>query len=342
MGINRIVVTDGKISAKIMYDFQARDTAACGAAPRPTTTRATRMASIQTTGRARAPTTAGVEGHATSTSKDDSRSTTAPTTTAKGDLQVRATAGHDGDERRIAKRAIRSCQTRAQLAGEVEVNFKSDYLPLDKMATPGMIAAIQGNSTPVDPNVVPSAKNRSPPQPANGRRRRRTRPRLTPMSAMTSRHDTSRNSLDHARRRWKRYGRRCATLLHGRPGVRQAGRRRSAASSPATWSRCCPTSPIPNGVADDRSRPSGARARADVRAQAQATDPRRGDQAKPLRVAGHGRRELQGRRGARGRRAVRRAGEESGLPEVRRRPHQECLSGHRRKSASSRCAPTAS
>ena len=45
-------------------------------------------------------------------------------------------------------------QTRAQLTGAMEVNFKSDYLPLDKMATPGMIAAIQGNSTPVDPNVV--------------------------------------------------------------------------------------------------------------------------------------------------------------------------------------------
>jgi hypothetical protein len=53
-------------------------------------------------------------------------------------------------------------QTRAQLAGNVEVNFKSDYLPLDKMATPGMIAAIQGNSTPVDPNVLPSAKNPPP------------------------------------------------------------------------------------------------------------------------------------------------------------------------------------
>jgi hypothetical protein len=50
-------------------------------------------------------------------------------------------------------------QTRVQLAGAVEVNFKSDYLPLDKMATPGMIAAIQGNSTPVDPNVIPSARN---------------------------------------------------------------------------------------------------------------------------------------------------------------------------------------
>jgi hypothetical protein len=49
-------------------------------------------------------------------------------------------------------------QTRAQLAGAVEVNFRSDFLPLDKMATPGMVAAIQGNSVPVDPNVVPSPR----------------------------------------------------------------------------------------------------------------------------------------------------------------------------------------
>ena len=52
-------------------------------------------------------------------------------------------------------------QTRAQLTGAVEVNFKSDDLPLIRWP-PRMIAAIQGNSTPVDPNVVPSAVNRPP------------------------------------------------------------------------------------------------------------------------------------------------------------------------------------
>ena len=51
-----------------------------------------------------------------------------------------------------------SLQAKIQLSGQVDVNFKSDYLPLDKMATPGMIAAIQGNSSPVDPNVVPSPR----------------------------------------------------------------------------------------------------------------------------------------------------------------------------------------
>ena len=38
--------------------------------------------------------------------------------------------------------------TKASLAGIVEVNFKSDYLPLDKIATPENIAAIQMNATP--------------------------------------------------------------------------------------------------------------------------------------------------------------------------------------------------
>jgi hypothetical protein len=37
---------------------------------------------------------------------------------------------------------------KAQLSGEVKVNFKSDYFPMEKMASPEMIAAIQGNSQP--------------------------------------------------------------------------------------------------------------------------------------------------------------------------------------------------
>ena len=61
-------------------------------------------------------------------------------------------------------------QTKIQLSGAVDVNFKSDYLPLDKMATPQMISAIQGNATPADPNVVPSPKNpqAAAPPPAAG------------------------------------------------------------------------------------------------------------------------------------------------------------------------------
>jgi hypothetical protein len=43
-----------------------------------------------------------------------------------------------------------TAEVKAKLSGEVRVNFKSDYLPLEKMANPAMIAAIQGNATPLD------------------------------------------------------------------------------------------------------------------------------------------------------------------------------------------------
>ena len=47
-------------------------------------------------------------------------------------------------------------EVKAKLSGDVRVNFKSDYLPLDKMATPEMMSVIQGNSTPYNPNNPPA------------------------------------------------------------------------------------------------------------------------------------------------------------------------------------------
>jgi elongation factor P hydroxylase len=48
-------------------------------------------------------------------------------------------------------------EVKAKLSGDVRVNFKSDYLPLEKMATPEMMSVIQGNSTPYNPNSPSSA-----------------------------------------------------------------------------------------------------------------------------------------------------------------------------------------
>jgi hypothetical protein len=39
-------------------------------------------------------------------------------------------------------------QIKANLTGEVRVNFKSDYFPMEKLASPQMISAIQGNAVP--------------------------------------------------------------------------------------------------------------------------------------------------------------------------------------------------
>ena len=44
-------------------------------------------------------------------------------------------------------------EVKAKLSGEVRVNFKSDYFPMEKMASPQMIAAIQGNSKPPEKAV---------------------------------------------------------------------------------------------------------------------------------------------------------------------------------------------
>jgi len=163
MGINRIVVTDGKLSAKIMYDFTARDTRSLRrSASAYDYARDKDTGAIQTT-RAGEGTydSGGNEARTRERGKDSSSSDYNADYYAKGTykeedkpVMTAMSAASEASDSQL--------QTRVQLAGAVEVNFKSDYLPLDKMATPGMIAAIQGNSTPVDPNVVPSPVNREP------------------------------------------------------------------------------------------------------------------------------------------------------------------------------------
>jgi hypothetical protein len=165
MGINRIVVTDGRISAKVMYDFQSRDVLSKKRTAQAYDYAKDQWGNLQTTQKR---TWEGEESHNvtdTHDSSDDGRSRDnshedymkGKSTWEEQPVMQAMSAATEASEATL--------QARAQLSGSVEVNFKSDYLPLDKMATPGMIAAIQGNSTPVDPNVLPSAKN---PPPAAG------------------------------------------------------------------------------------------------------------------------------------------------------------------------------
>jgi hypothetical protein len=137
LGINRIVVTDGAINAKVVFDLKASD---------------------QAQRKARA-------------SLYDSQASMNRNTTAVGGnwgwgaagsvnenvQQHVTTVGSAVDETSESK-----AEVKAKLSGEVRVNFKSDYFPMEKLATPGMIAAIQGNSLPVDPNVTPSARGAAP------------------------------------------------------------------------------------------------------------------------------------------------------------------------------------
>lgn len=159
MGINRIVITDGRISAKIMYDFTSRDTYAKKRSAQAYDYARNADGNLATTRTGEGSYDSGSNtAYTTDRSKEGRSSDYSADYYSKGDykfedkpVMTAMSAASEASESQL--------QTRVQLAGAVEVNFKSDYLPLDKMATPGMIAAIQGNSTPVDPNVVPSAKN---------------------------------------------------------------------------------------------------------------------------------------------------------------------------------------
>lgn len=124
LGINRIVVTDGLIHAKVVFDVQANDTA-----------RRASRASLYDRKEDSSETSAaiggwlpiGIGGAAGTSSSNDH------VTTVQSSL----------DETSESK-----AQVKANLTGEVRVNFKSDYFPMDKLASPEMIAAIQGNAVP--------------------------------------------------------------------------------------------------------------------------------------------------------------------------------------------------
>ncbi|MDQ0373922.1 hypothetical protein [Cellulomonas humilata] len=158
MGINRIVVTDGRISAKIIYDVRSQD--------RLTRRRSATAMDVARDKDGRVQTTYAGEGKydqggTTSRSRSDGDSQYDADYFAKGEYKYEnkpiITAQTSASETSDA-----ALQTKIQLTGAVDVNFKSDYLPLDRMATPQMIATIQGNATPADPNVVPSPKAPAP------------------------------------------------------------------------------------------------------------------------------------------------------------------------------------
>lgn len=164
MGINRIVVTDGRISAKIMYDFRARDRQKTRRSAMAMDVARDADGNVQTIRSGEGEFDRGGEvsreGRSWSRSGDN-RESEGPQYNAN--YYAKGTYKYENKPVITAKASSMSgseneIQTKVQLAGNVSVNFKSDYLPLEKMATPGMIAAIQGNSTPVDPNVVPSAR----------------------------------------------------------------------------------------------------------------------------------------------------------------------------------------
>jgi len=163
LGLNRIVVTNGKISAKVMYNFNA--------ASQRNLSRSAQTEDFARNSSGNLAVLTDGEGEWDSGSKysgnyerDDDK--------YKGDYNADYyTKGKYKYSQRpqLTAMAIAADQqadtltAQANLVGQVEVNFKSDYLALDKMATPEMIAALQMRSKPVDHNRPVYEAGKGPP-----------------------------------------------------------------------------------------------------------------------------------------------------------------------------------
>ena len=175
MGINRIVVTDGKIQAKIMYDFQARDSAK--------TQRSATAMDYATDSSGNVQTTSTLDGQSETTrgGSEYSRGSDGTEDRKTGDFytkgQYKLTQQPIITAMSTASEASESAlQTKAQLSGLVDINFKSDYLPLEKMADSFQIGMIQnaskpgrgaGAATPA-PGATPASGSGATPPPAVG------------------------------------------------------------------------------------------------------------------------------------------------------------------------------
>ena len=168
MGINRIVVTDGKISAKVMYDFQARDNQRYRYSATQFDHQKDAYGNVQKTYASEGTYDSSSQGGSYSRASDGSVERQDGSYYSKGDYKY--------SEQPIVKLMSASSlqsdsqlQARASLAGAVEVNFKSDYLPLEKLANPEAIAMIQMNAQPAMVHTL--ATNRPPapgtPAPSN-------------------------------------------------------------------------------------------------------------------------------------------------------------------------------
>jgi hypothetical protein len=157
LGINRIVVTDGELTAKVMYDFQARDNfqfqhtaQAFDYGDASVTTEQVANGAIMrsgpTTTMARMPDGRVIEQRrdASFYTKGDYKSVSQPL------ISMQSVTQTQGDSQLTAK---------ASLAGTMKVKFKSDYVPLEKLANPESIAAIQMNA---QPGMVKTMASRPP------------------------------------------------------------------------------------------------------------------------------------------------------------------------------------
>jgi hypothetical protein len=172
MGLSRIVVTNGKIQAKIMYDFNT--------STQRTLSRSATARDYARDSKGNVIMTRDIEnevesGGNVSSSRDRNSEGGNKSSSANYDADYYTKGKYKYAEKPIMTAMSMASETqndnftaKASLMGNVEVNFKSDYLPLDKMATPEMMAAIQMRSKPIDhnkPQYVPGPAQAPAPAP---------------------------------------------------------------------------------------------------------------------------------------------------------------------------------
>jgi hypothetical protein len=146
MGINRIVITDGKIQAKILYDFQARDNARMQRSAVAYDYATDAGGNVQKTGTTERDeeVSRGASEYSRDKDTEDRKS---------GDYYAKGKYKYSEQPIMTAMSAATetseaALQTKASLAGVVDINFKSDYFPLEKMADSFQIGQIQNASKP--------------------------------------------------------------------------------------------------------------------------------------------------------------------------------------------------
>lgn len=139
LGINRIVVTDGHIKAKVVFGMRARDLAGRRS-----------QASLY----------------------DQKKSATQVNVSARyggwfSPWSGRMSTSHSKEhlttvQSSLDERSESQAEVKAQLSGDVRVNFKSDYLPMEQMATPQMIATPSSHVCSAASAVRPSPSTAQP------------------------------------------------------------------------------------------------------------------------------------------------------------------------------------
>lgn len=164
LGINRIIVTDGKISAKVLYNFQAMDTYRKQLAR---TEYAYDPNARTYTGSAESETEQGGSERSYSRDKEGAYSSEA----RSGDYYSKGKYNYSSTPALTLASATQeqtdaALQTKASLAGTVEVNFKSETLPLERMADSFQIGMIQNAARPA--RAVPGRGAAAAQTPAQG------------------------------------------------------------------------------------------------------------------------------------------------------------------------------